>query len=249
MYVNRAAILVLGRSLGVVSAIAKINYAFLIRGVELYQPLILEDKYLRFILRGRKSSRPGKNRYQYVIEKILEVKGGDLHLDVGCNFGVIPLTIAQQGIYSIGVEFQYLSYLVAKEQAYLSRSSSANIINADIIEFYEKIPTIKTLSALSIVHHIVESFDNADLATTFLTNLFGKVEKRIVLEIASHKEGNYSWSGPNADLHGELEAEEWYTQFLAGLGFKVSTEVQYFDTHLGTRRPVLFADRVHSPEA
>jgi len=248
MYANRSAVLLLGRSLGVISAIAKINYVFLIKGDELYQPLLLEEKYLKYILRGKKSRRSNRTRYEYVIEKILEVKEGDFHLDVGCNFGVIPLTLGQHGIYSIGVELQYLSYLVAKEQAYLAKIELVNIINADIMDFHEKTPAIKTLTALSILHHIIEGINDVNLARIFLANLFGKVKSRIVLELAGPEEGNYSWSKSNADLHGKLNAEDWYFQFLEGLGFKVSSEIQYFDTHLNTRRPVLFADRTHQPD-
>jgi len=234
----------LGKAVGTLCAILKMNYVRLLKRVELYQPIQLPEKFIPFVVRATVSSRKDVERYDYVVNTVLENNNSGIHLDVGCQFGYIPIALAKNNVSSIGIELQYFSYIVAKNVAQLNRFHFVNIVNGNIVELIDEIPIVDSMTALSILHHVVAEIDDVNLATEFLEKLFRKVRKRIVLEVADIDEGNYLWCKANTALFDGKTAECWFAQFLTSQGFKVSEEVKKFETHLQGERPILIADRV-----
>lgn len=233
-----------GKVVGTLCAILKMNYVRLLKRVELYQPIKLPKKFVPYVVRASVSSRNDIERYDYVVNAILEKNNSGIHLDVGCQFGYIPTALARKNVASIGIELQYFSYIVAKSVAQVNRFQFINIVNGNIIELIDEVPTVDSITALSILHHVVAEIDDVNLSKDFLGKLFRKVRKRVVLELADVDEGEYRWCKANEVLFNGKTAECWFAQYLTSQGFKVSEEVKKFETHLQGERPILIADRV-----
>lgn len=244
MYGNNGPDVSLSRFLGGFVDVCKLNYIIGLRRVQIYQPIDIPEKYRKFILPRFDSCRGSRERYDYVTEKILQNTNHGVHLDVGTNFGFVPLSLGSRGLFSIGLELQYFSYQIASCLARLNENNMAVFINGDVTEMGDRIPAVESMSLLSVLHHIVAGYDDACRSTDFLRALFSKAQRRLVLEVADPSEGEYSWSEKNRTLHGGASALDWYKDFLGEQGFSVSGDIRYFDTHLGVSRPIIIADRI-----
>lgn len=243
MYANRGWDVGIAGFLGICADICKLNYIIGLRRVQLYQPIDIPARYRKFVLSKKSSCRGNRSRYDFVTEKIMQNSNHGIHLDVGTNFGFIPLSLGRRGLLSIGFEVQYFSYQIATCLARLEGNDCALFVNCDVTEIVDRIPAVESISMLSVLHHIVAGFDDAAQSTAFLRSLFSRARRRLILEIADHSEGDYSWCEKNHALHGDQTALEWYSEFLSEQGFTVSGDIRYFDTHLGATRPILVADR------
>jgi hypothetical protein len=230
--------------LGTVADICKLNYIIGLRRVQLYQPIDIPEKYRKFILPQYDSFRGSRERYEYVTETLLQNTNYGVHLDVGTNFGFIPLSLGSRGLFSIGLEIQYFSCQIANCLARLNKNNMAIFINTDVTEIVNRVPVVESISMLSVLHHIVAGYEDVNTGVDFLRTLFSKAQRRIVLEVADPGEGEYSWREKNRNLHGGRSALDWYSTFLGEQGFSVSRDVRYFDTHLGVSRPIIVADRI-----
>lgn len=244
MYGNNGPDVRLSGFLGGFADICKLNYIIGLRRVQIYQPIDIPEKYRKFILPHFDSCRGSRERYDYVTEKILQSTNYGVHLDVGTNFGFVPLSLGIRGLFSIGLELQYFSYQIASCLARLSKNNMAVFINGDVTEMGDMIPAVESMSLLSVLHHIVAAYDDVNSGTDLMRTLFSKVQRRLVLEVADPGEGEYSWCEKNRMLHGDDSAVEWYTAFLGKQGFAVSEDIRYFDTHLSVSRPIIVADRI-----
>jgi SAM-dependent methyltransferase len=229
--------------LGTGLALAKLNYIRIFRLVELYQPMLVPDAYGDYLIAKKSAARSDLSRYEYVADQISAAHSNGGHLDVGCQFGAILIMLARRNLSSIGVEYQYFSYLAAKELAYLNGAKLAQIVNADITEIIDRVPTVESVSMLSILHHIAQLFDDPSRYRAFLGEMLNKVTRLVILELASPDEGRFVWSEPNRRLFDGQSAIAWHSDFLRSHGFAVEGQPVYFPTHLGGTRPILIARR------
>lgn len=224
-------------------ALAKLNYIRAFRLVELYQPMLVPDAYGKYLVTKRTAARSDLSRYEYVVDQISSEHRNGGHLDVGCQFGAILILLARRNLSSIGVEYQYFSYLAAKELAYLNGAKLTQIVNADITELIDRVPTVESISMLSILHHIAQLFDDPSRYRAFLGSMLDKATRLVILELASPDEGRFAWSEPNRVLYDGQSAVAWHSDFLQSHGFSVEADPVYFPTHLGGTRPILIARR------
>jgi len=224
-------------------ALTKLNYIRAFRLVELYQPMLVPEAYGKFLIAKGPAARPDLSRYEYVVDRISSEHGNGGHLDVGCQFGAILILLARRNLSSIGVEYQYFSYLAAKELAYLNGAKLTQIVNADITELVDRVPTVESISMLSILHHIAQLIDDASRYRAFLGKILDKATRLVVLELASPDEGRFVWTEPNRKLYEGQSALEWHSDFLRLHGFSVEADPVYFRTHLGGKRPIVIARR------
>jgi hypothetical protein len=227
-------------------ALAKLNYIRAFRLVELYQPMLVPDAYGKYLVTKGPAARSDLSRYEYVADQISSGHRNGGHLDVGCQFGAILILLARRNLSSIGVEYQYFSYLAAKELAYLNGAKLTQIVNADITELIDRVPTVESISMLSILHHLAQLFDAPSRYRAFLGEMLDKATRLVVLELASPDEGRFVWSEANRKLYGGQSALAWHFDFLQSHGFCVEADPVYFPTHLGGTRPILIARRSSS---
>jgi len=237
------------RRLGTALALAKINYVRLFRLVELYQPMLVPPEFEKYIIRPRESARATMARYDHVVKNIVANHCNGGHLDVGCQFGAIPILLSQRGLFSIGVEYQYFSYLAAKELARINDAKFVHIVNADITKVMDELPVMESISMLSILHHIAHLFDDRDSYEGFLAKMLSRASRLVVIELATPDEGNFAWTRANRKIAAGGDLVGWHMEFLEAHGFHVRGNVTSFATHLGGERPVIVGDRSNDPDS
>lgn len=224
-------------------ALAKLNYVRVFKLVELYQPMLVPEQYEKYVASKAGAARSDLSRYQYVADVVAAGHENRGHLDVGCQFGAICVLLDRCGIASTGIEYQYFSYLAAKELAYLNGARFTQIINADVTKILDRVPAVESITMLSILHHIAQLLDDEVRYRAFLETMLAKAMRLIVLELASPDEGKFVWSEPNRRLCAGRDVLEWHTDFLQSHGFVIANEPRYFPTHLGGSRPIVVAHR------
>ena len=148
------------------------------------------------------------------------------------------LAILLFGVIQFGIAFN--NYLAVTDAV---RAGSRQAAVARFLPASQRVPTVESISMLSILHHIAQLFDDPSRYRAFLGSMLDKATRLVILELASPDEGRFAWSEPNRVLYDGQSAVAWHSDFLQSHGFSVEADPVYFPTHLGGTRPILIARR------
>jgi hypothetical protein len=230
-------------SIGKVASKLKLNLLYNFSGIESYQLIYLSQGVKKFYI-GNSAKRDNRQRYQVVLEKVLEkMTNESMYLDIGSQFGYLPIAVADNGYWAFGMEVQNSAAEISKEVATLNGVDTAFLVNMNICDAVENVPRFDVISMLSVFHHIVAGIDDKKRSEQLLIKLLAKVKKRIIIEVADGIKEDFTWSEANRELCESKDAELWFQEFLEEQKFSITYRHE-FKTHLNTERVLLVADRL-----
>ena len=117
-----------------------------------------------------------------IIEQIVEELGVRTAIDIGCNSGYFPISLAMKGITTIGVESDPKYYDTMSYAVRHLKLKNVGILQWEIgVENCELLPTADCIIFVAVWHHIVK-FKGIEEASNMLSKLWNKTGKILFFE-------------------------------------------------------------------